>query len=316
MTTQPGLADRPGQTWRASAAIWWRVARPFSLTASAIPVLVGGALALDVGRFDPLNFLLMLLPSLLIQVATNAFNEYYDHQRGLDTEESVGIAGVIVSGHLAPSSVLRGALLCLLVALPFCLLLVARTGWPVLLAGVLSALAAWVYSGGSRPIAYTPFGELEVFIFMGLVQVGLGYYIHTGTLDAPVLWAALPVACLVAAILLANNLRDQVGDHERGRRTLPIVAGRGAALGVLRALLFGAYLSVGVGVLLRALPPAALLPWLTIGGIRGIMQPFAETDSPGPLNASVRRTAALHMRFGLALTAGLLIDALYRRLAG
>ncbi len=129
-------------TWREDLPFWWRVARPFSLTASAIPVFVGGALAVLAGRFDWLNFGLLLIPCLLIQVATNGFNEYYDYRRGLDTHESVGIAGVIVGGHLTEKSVLRFALGCLALALPFCLVLVVRTGWPVLLIGVASAFAA------------------------------------------------------------------------------------------------------------------------------------------------------------------------------
>src|SRR5438067_10168203 len=123
---------QPSTSWRATLGLWWKVARPFSLTASAIPVCVGGALALVGGRFDPLNFGLLLVPSLLIQVATNAFNEYYDHRRGLDTHESVGIAGVIVGGHLSPRAVLLGALTCFAIALPLGLWLVARAGWPVL----------------------------------------------------------------------------------------------------------------------------------------------------------------------------------------
>lgn len=303
---------RGAGTWRATLPVWWRVARPFSLTASAIPVLVGGALALQTGRFDGLNFALLLVPSLLIQVATNAFNEYYDYRRGLDTHESVGIAGVIVGGVVSDRAVLRFALGCLLVALPFCLVLVARTGWPVLAAGLLSVLGAWIYSGGPKPVAYTPFGELEVFIFMGLIQVALGYIVHTGTLEPPVLWAALPVACLVAAILLANNLRDQVGDAARGRRTLPIAIGRGPALGVLLGLILGAYATLTVGVALGMFAWPALLPWLTLPMARGCLRPFRETEAPRALDSAVKRTAQLHLRFGLALTVGLLLGLLTR----
>lgn len=291
---------------------WWRLARPFSLTASAVPVLVGGGLALGAGRFDGLNFALLLVASLLVQVATNIFNEYYDYRRGLDTRESVGIAGVIVSGQVRADAVLRGALVCFLVAFALGLWLVARTGWPVLAVGLLCALAAWAYSGGPWPIAYTPLGEVQVFIFMGLIQVGLGTYVHTGALAWPVLWAALPVGCLVAAILLANNLRDQASDAARGRCTLPIALGRAAGLRVLVGLLAGAYATLAAGVALGQLPWPALVAWLTLPLAPGVVRPFGQTAEPRALDVTVRRAAMLHLRFGLLLAAGLVAGAVLR----
>jgi 1,4-dihydroxy-2-naphthoate octaprenyltransferase len=289
--------------------VWWRLARPFSLTASAVPVLVGGGLALAAGRFDGLTFALLLIASLIVQVATNIFNEYYDYRRGLDTPESVGIAGVIVSGQVRAEAVLRSALVCFVVAFALGLWLVARTGWPVLAVGLLCALSAWAYSGGPRPVAYTPLGEVQVFVFMGLIQVGLGYYVHTGTLAWPALWAALPVGCLVAAILLANNLRDQASDAARGRRTLPIVLGRASALRILVALLAGAYVTLVAGVALGQLPWPALLAWLTAPLAPGVVQPFGKTTEARALNITVRRAAVLHLRFGLLLALGLAVAA-------
>src|SRR5262249_42236863 len=148
MLVDKGAQTQPAASWRITAGLWWKVARPFSLTASAIPVFVGGALALVHGRFDPLNFVLLLVPALLIQAATTASNEYCGHRRGLAAQDSVGIAGVIVGGQLGPRAVLLGALACFAIALPLGLWLVARAGWPVLAAGLLSALAAWAYNGG------------------------------------------------------------------------------------------------------------------------------------------------------------------------
>src|SRR5919206_4631383 len=108
---------------------WFRLARPFSLTASAVPVLLGTTLAFEDGAFAPYPFLAMLFGSLLIQAATNMFNEYYDERRGLDVAGAIGIAGSIVSGRMSPRAVLLGALLCYTVAL-FCgIYLVAVGGW-------------------------------------------------------------------------------------------------------------------------------------------------------------------------------------------
>jgi len=301
-----------GRTARfgTSLRLWWRLGRPVTLTASVVPVLVGGSLAAHRGSFDVLNGLLLLVGSLLVQVATNIFNEYYDYRRGVDTPESVGIAGVIVEGQVRPETVLRGGVVCFAVAFVLGLWLVARTGWPVLAAGLLSALAAWAYSGGPRPIASTPFGEVEVFVFMGLVQVGLGYFVHAGRLDWSVLWAALPVGLLVAAILLTNNLRDMDGDAARGRRTLPIVLGRTAGLGVLAAMLGAAYLLPTLGVALGILPWQTLLVWATVVLAPGVVRPFTTTAVPKALNLGLRRAALLHLRFGIVFSLGFLAAAL------
>ncbi len=56
--------------------------------------------------------------------------------------------------------------------------------------------------------------------------------------------AALPIGGPVAAILLANNIRDMRSDRRGGRRTLPIVFGREVAILIYRALLLEAYVAV------------------------------------------------------------------------
>lgn len=50
---------------------------------------------------------MMLLACLLIQAATNMFNEYFDYKRGLDHEGSVGIGGAIVRDGIQPKTVLN-----------------------------------------------------------------------------------------------------------------------------------------------------------------------------------------------------------------
>ena len=176
----------------------------------------------------------MLLGSLLIQAATNMFNEFYDEQRGLDVEGAVGIAGSIVSGRVSARGVLVGALLCYTVALFLGIYLISVGGWPILVLGCLSALGGYLYSAGPRPIAYTPASEAAVFVFMGVLIVVIAYAVQARDFPLYVPLAALPIGGLVAAILLANNIRDLVSDRRGGRRTLPIVFGREVAVLVYR----------------------------------------------------------------------------------
>src|ERR671939_1193272 len=264
-------------TKRQVFAEWLRLARPFSLTAAAVPVFFGTALAFKDGSFAWGPFFAMLFGSLLIQAATNMFNEFYDAQRGLDVAGTVGIAGSIVSGRVSARRVLTGAMLCYILALFLGIYLIAVGGWPILILGCLSALGGYLYSAGPRPIAYTPASEAAVFVFMGVFIVVIAYVVQAGEFPLYVPLAALPIGGPVAAILLANNIRDLVSDRRGGRRTLPIVFGREVAVLVYRGLLLEAYVAAAALMALRLVPlecalvflsaSAALRLWRDIGTI-------------------------------------------------
>src|SRR5215218_6147091 len=244
---------------------WFRLARPFSLTAAAVPVFFGTALAFKDGSFALGPFFAMLFGSLLIQAATNMFNEFYDAQRGLDVAGTVGIAGSIVSGRVSARRVLAGALLCYTLALFLGIYLIAVGGWPILVLGCLSALGGYLYSAGPRPIAYTPASEAAVFVFMGVLIVVISYEVqHPGSLPLYVPLAALPIGGPVAAILLANNIRDMRSDRRGGRRTLPIVLGREVGILVYRTLLLEAYVAVAALMALRMVPLECALVFLSV----------------------------------------------------
>lgn len=289
--------------------IWWRAARPFSLTAALVPVLVGGALAAYHGEFSWLLFLEMLVASVLIQIGTNFVNEYYDYVKGLDTPDSIGIGGVIVHGHLRPRTVLRAAFLVFGIATLIGVHISMVAGWEVFIVGLICIASAYVYTGGPWPIAYTPFGELQVFIFMGLIQVGLSYYIHTGMLNVPLAAAAFPVAAIVAAILLSNNIRDIEEDAGIARRTLAVLYGKDVAVTLYGALMTAAYASVILSCALGWLPWPAVLPLITAGqGLRAY-RTLRRGHSNQELAPAVPMTAILHGRFGFLLALGLALSA-------
>ncbi|MFZ5822778.1 MAG: 1,4-dihydroxy-2-naphthoate polyprenyltransferase, partial [Bacillota bacterium] len=204
----------------ARLQILWRMLRPFSLVASLIPVLTGTALALTADRFHGGRFAAFLVAAILIQSATNMFNEYFDYVRGLDTEEHVGIAGSIVRDGLQPKTVLSLAWLFAGSAVALGLYISATSSWWVFVTGLACIGVAYLYSAGPMPLAYTPFGELAAGFTMGPVIILLVYYTQAGELTPTALWVAQPVGLLIAAILLGNNIRDMEADRAGGRRTL------------------------------------------------------------------------------------------------
>src|SRR5690625_6008575 len=80
-------------------------------------------------------FIAMLLASILIQAATNMFNEYYDYVRGLDNEKSVGIGGTIVRDGIAPKTVLKLALVFFGIALLIGIYICMMTSWWIAVIG-------------------------------------------------------------------------------------------------------------------------------------------------------------------------------------
>jgi 1,4-dihydroxy-2-naphthoate octaprenyltransferase len=298
-------APNPG---RPLFAEWFRLARPFSLTASAVPVFFGTALALGEGAFAWGPFLAMLFGSLLIQAATNMFNEFYDERRGLDVAGAVGIAGSIVGGRMHARAVLRGALFCYTVALFLGIYLVVVGGWPILVLGCLCALGGYLYSAGPRPIAYTPASEAAVFLFMGILIVVIAYAVQDpGSFPLRVPLAALPIGGPVAAILLANNIRDMGSDRRGGRRTLPIVLGREVGVLIYRALLLEAYVAAAALMALGVVPLECALVFLSASTALRLWRDIAVTTTPERLDPVVKRTAGLHLAFGLLYAAGVLL---------
>lgn len=208
--------------------------RPHSYPASVAPVLVGTTYALGYEiKFSILKFILFLLACLLIQAATNLFNEYYDYKHGLDKVDSEGISGSIVKGNLSPKEVMNGALVLYALAFVLGIILTFMTSIYVLLVGLVCMFAGYFYTGGKYPIAYSPFGEVVSGFFMGTIIIALSFYFQTGYVNTDIVVVSLPLFIMIGAILLANNIRDLDNDKESGRRTYAILVGRNNAIKTL-----------------------------------------------------------------------------------
>lgn len=143
-------------TWK----VWWELIRPHTLTAAFGPVLLGSVLALLEGKINFLLFAAMMVASILIQAATNLFNEYYDFKRGLDTEESIGIGGGIVRHGMTPKFILALAFSMYGISILLGFYICASSSWWVALVGLVCMAIGYLYTGGPLPISSTPLGEL------------------------------------------------------------------------------------------------------------------------------------------------------------
>lgn len=290
---------------RAGAAnAWWLAIRPRTLGAGVVPVLVGLALAYRSAPLRPLVALATLLAALLLQVASNLANDYYDFAHGVDTAERLGPTRVTQSGLVAAGSVKRAVYAVLLVALAIGIYLVRIGGWPIAFVGGASAAGAVAYSAGPWPLAWYGLGDLLAFVFFGLVAVGGTVFLQLGSVGWPAVVAAVPVACMVTAIIVVNNLRDIPSDRATGKRTLAVRLGPTGTrveyttlVGLAFASLFAIVPTIAPGALLALLA----LP-LAVAEVRWIWR-----REGADLNHSLIGTARLHLVAGLLLAAGLLL---------
>ena len=288
--------------WR----VWLLAARPATLPAAVVPVLVGTALAVAGGRFQLGPFLAALIASLLIQVGTNLANDLFDFQKGADTDARLGPTRVTQSG-LIPLATVRAAMIATFAAATLIgIYLVAVGGWPILVIGLLSIISAVAYTGGPWPLGYHGLGEVFVFLFFGVLAVTGTYYLQTGTVTGLALAASVPVGLLCTAIIVVNNVRDIDTDRAAGKRTLAVRIGRPATRLLYSACLAVSYLVPLALWLFGPLTPLALLPWATLPLAVPLARLVASETAGPPLNGALKGTGRLHLLFGLLFALSLL----------
>src|SRR5690625_2874005 len=278
--------------------VWWRLLRPHTLTASFIPVFVGTMIAYNDGALHITIFLAMLLAAILIQAATNMFNEYYDYKRGLDNEQSVGIGGTIVRDGIAPRTVMRLAIAFIITAILIGLYICMETSWWIAVIGLICIFIGYLYTGGPLPIAYTPFGELVSGLLMGTVIISISYFIQTLALSTQVIWISIPVAIFIGAILLANNIRDLDGDKENGRKTIAILLGRKKAIAFLAVLFVFAYGLTGYFIVTNMLPIVSIIVFLTIKKATDVIKDFQGKTKPLEMLPAMIATGKTNTLYG------------------
>jgi 1,4-dihydroxy-2-naphthoate polyprenyltransferase len=254
-----------------SPGAWLLAIRPRTLPAAVAPVVVGAALAGSWGLLAPGPAVAALVAALLIQVATNLANDYFDFLKGTDTEARIGPVRAVQSGLLSPEAVWRGTVLTLVAALGVGLYLVWMGGWPILVVGVLALVCAVAYTGGPFPLAYHGLGDLFAFVFFGPVAVAGTVWVQARFFHPEFVLAGAGVGALVTAILVVNNLRDRETDALAGKCTTAVRFGvTGTRVFYVALILAGAAVpAVGVGLF-------GWSPWtlLSVVGLGLVMRPL------------------------------------------
>ncbi len=305
-------SERPGLGRRARG--WLEIARPFSLTAAAIPVAAAGGLALAHHAMNWPLFALAFVGGVLLQVGTNVVNEIYDVRKGVDSITSPRASRALVTGRVRERAAFSLAALAFGLATAIGVYLIAVRGWELLVLGVLGLVGGWGYTAPPLQYKYRAAGLPLVFILMGPLMVLGGYFAITGRWSATAAVVSIPIGLLVTAILHGNEWRDIGEDARAGISTVSIRAGRRTAHALYVFLLVGAYMALALGVAFAAIPSLSLLAVLSLPlFVRALRA--SELGAAGQQRAISMidlQTAQLHMTFGVLLVLGLAVTAVWR----
>lgn len=311
------LAVQPKPT----AQTWWIAFRPYSFTASVIPAVMGGVIALAMRaqglvnfEFSVLNFVLCVLGCVAIHIVTNLVNDYFDHKTGLDNKENFGALNILVREMLTPKQVAMGAFVAFLVALAIgaYFIIDAKDKADALICLVLfGALSAYFYTAPPLSLKYRGLGDLQVILSFATLMVFGAYYVQTKEFSwLPILYS-IPIGLLVDNILHINNLRDIPADSKANISTLAIWLGENGAKKLHYVLSFGAFVSLALLVLFAKLTPFALLAFLALPAAIKLSKEVQAMTQPNVDPMIVARAAQLHAQFGALMIVGLIVGIFF-----
>lgn len=283
---------------------WLLAVRPPTLPAAVAPVLAGTGIAAVDGDFEVGRFFLTLIGAVFVQIVVNFANDLSDFRRGADTPDRLGPPRAVAQGWLSQREMTVGITLATAAALIVGIVLIVIVGWPILIIGGASLIAAVTYTGGPLPYGYRGLGDPICFLFFGFVAVMGAGYVQIEALTWELAAASVPVGCLVTAILVVNNLRDIDTDRVSDKRTLAVMIGEGNTRLEYALLTIGAFVAIAVFASVQLLPYYCYLAWIGLPPAMWLAREIIRGRTGSALNPMLKRTAQLHLLVGAMIGVG------------
>lgn len=303
---------------RPAPRAWLLALRPFSFTASIVPAVYGGLLALALRgrggipefRFDAVNFFVTVLGCVAVHSASNLVNDFFDYRSGLDQPDNFGAVNPIVRKLMTPAHLSFEAAAAFVLAACCGLYLALQAGpaaqWPLVALIVFGALSAYFYTAPPFAFKNRGFGDLQVMVSFALAMVFGAFYVQAHTLSWLPVIAALPIGFLVVDILHINNLRDLTTDRAAGITTIAILLGSAGAKRLHQLYVIGAFAATLALVAFSVLSPWTLVVFASAPAALKLSRAVQSYGEPAADPMIVVKTARFHALFGTLLVLGLL----------
>ncbi len=265
-----------------SFKIYFLETRPQFLTLSLVLVILGTAMAFYDGVFHPLHTILVLVGLLLVHIAVNTLNDYFDYKSGIDLKTQrtpfSGGSGILVAGDLSAKKVFWFGTISFILAIPIGVYFIFAVGWLLLPIFIIGTLFVFFYNTYFAKIGFG-MPEFCAGLGMGTLPVLGIYIILTQGFSYSALYATIPSGILVCNLLLLNEFPDTEADKVGKRKTLPIILGKDKAARIYTALTLLVYMWIVLGVILHIMPLFTLIALLTLPfALKAISGSFAHKD--------------------------------------
>jgi len=281
-----------------------------TLPTAAAPLLVAMGLALHDRVFAFVPALLALAAGWLIQVGGVLTDNYENLVQQPEDREHPELVQALQRGVLSLCALKAAIGACYALALLIGAWLVYWAGPFVLVIGLSSIAASWIYSAGPWPVGRHGFADPLFFLFFGIVSVAGGYYVQAQGLPASVLAFGVPVGALTTNILIIDDIRDREFDAVKGKRTIVVRFGMQWSRAEFLALLVLAYLAPLWFWLGFDFGPWILLPWLTAPLALSLARAVVTLERHEDLVPMTPRAGRLLLAYCVLLAAGAALRAL------
>lgn len=233
-----------------SVKAWLLATRPKTLSAAAVPVMIGTAFAWrnTSEQFNWIPAILCLLFAWIMQIDSNLVNDYFDFKKGNDDETRLGPKRACSEGWITSDAMVWGILITTLLGCMTGIPLILYGGQEMVMVGIACVVFCFLYT---TLFSYHGLGDILVLLFFGIIPVCCTYYVcmplHQQIPTGEVIASSIACGLAIDALLIVNNYRDIDNDRSNGKITLAVRLGASKTRRLYESI---GYIAAGIMIIL------------------------------------------------------------------
>lgn len=233
-----------------SVKAWLLATRPKTLSAAAVPVMIGTAFAWrnTSEQFNWIPAILCLLFAWIMQIDSNLVNDYFDFKKGNDDETRLGPKRACSEGWITSGAMVWGILITTLLGCMTGIPLILYGGLEMVMVGIACVVFCFLYT---TLFSYHGLGDILVLLFFGIIPVCCTYYVcmplHQQIPTGEVIASSIACGLAIDALLIVNNYRDIDNDRSNGKITLAVRLGESKTRRLYESI---GYIAAGIMIIL------------------------------------------------------------------